>query len=320
MFGKYAGWARSALERGDAARARGHVSKLRELNPESPEVAELEAGIARLENEAAELEPGRVFRDCPSCPEMVVVPAGTFSMGSPTSEEGRFSTEGPVRRVTIAEPFAVGKYEVTRGEFSRFVEATGHSTGDSCRTLEGGEWEDRRDHGWRNPGYRQDGRHPVACVNWDDAKAYARWLSEETGESYRLLSEAEWEYAARAGTATRYSWGDEVGRNRANCQECGSRWDDESTAPAGSFAANGFGLHDMHGNVQEWVEDCSNDGYAGAPSDGSAWTQGFCSVRVLRGGSWDFPAWILRSANRLRLGTGERTDFIGFRVARTLAR
>ena len=147
----------------------------------------------------------------------------------------------------------------------------------------------------------------------------------EDGGTYRLLSESEWEYAARAGTTTRYHWGDDIGRNRANCQVadnysdyCGDSW--EYTAPVGSFTANGFGLHDMHGNVWEWVEDCWNDSYAGAPSDGSAWESGGCGARVLRGGSWvSFPR-ILRAANRGGVGTGNRDGILGFRVARTLAR
>ncbi len=266
-----------------------------------PAVAALLQGMTLAEFREGR-RPGRTFRDCDVCPEMVVVSAGAFSMGSPASEEGRFSTEGPVRRVTIAEPFAVGRYEVTFAEWDACAAAGG------C----GGYRPD--DKGWG----RDD--RPAINVSWDDAKAYVRWLSEKTGESYRLLSEAEWEYAARAGTATRYSWGDEVGRNRANCRGCGSRWDGESTAPVGSFAANGFGLHDMHGNVWEWVEDCWNRLYRGAPSDGTAWTAGVCSRRVLRSGSWFKVPKVLRSASRIWLGTSIRNDDYGFRVARTFAR
>ncbi|MDE0342456.1 MAG: SUMF1/EgtB/PvdO family nonheme iron enzyme [Deltaproteobacteria bacterium] len=143
-------------------------------------------------------------------------------------------------------------------------------------------------------------------------------LSAQTGAEYRLPSEAEWEYAARAGTTTRYSWGNEIGVNRANCDGCGSRWDDSQTAPVRSFRANGFGLHDMHGNVYEWVADCLNGSYVGAPSDGSAWLRGNCGMRVLRGGSWDFNPWNLRAANRSRITTDDRDYDVGFRVARTL--
>ena len=173
-------------------------------------------------------------------------------------------------------------------------------------------------------GYRPDdrgwgrGRRPVINVSWEDAQAYVRWLSRETGQGYRLLSEAEWEYVARAGSRTAYHWGGDIGRNRANCRRCGSRWDDKRTAPAGSFAANEFGLHDVHGNVWEWVEDCWNASYRGAPEDGSAWESGDCRLRVMRGGSWDYRPSYLRSALRIRSSAANRNFQLGFRVARTL--
>ena len=176
--------------------------------------------------------------------------------------------------------------------------------------------------GGYRPGDRGWGRGsgPVIRVSWSDVQAYVAWLSGKTGEAYRLLSEAEWEYAARAGTTTRYHWGDDIGRNRANCvgDRCGDSW--EFTAPVGSFGANGFGLHDVHGNVWEWVEDCWNGSYAGAPSDGSAWESGNCDRRVLRGGSWVNIPRDLRAAVRGRIDTGDRSSISGFRVARTLAR
>ena len=232
---------------------------------------------------------------------MVVVPAGSFTMGSPASEDGRADWEGPQRQVRIGKPFAAGKYEVTFAEWDACVAAGG------CR----GHRPD--DMGWGR------GRRPVVNVSWDDAQAYVGWLSRRTGQEYRLLSESEWEYAARAGTRARYHWGDSVGRNRANCGGCGSRWDYERTAPAASFPANGFGLHDMHGNVGEWVEDCWHDSYAGAPSDGSAWTtSGMFSWRVYRGGAWNFIPGYLRAAGRGASDTGSRDDSLGFRVARTL--
>ena len=244
---------------------------------------------------------GETFRDCPECPEMVVVPAGSFTMGSPPSEEDRFDNEGPVRRVTFAEPFAVGVYEVTFAEWDACV------SGGGC----GGYRPD--DEGWGR------GNRPVINVSWKDARAYVAWLSEKTGEEYRLLSESEWEYAARAGTTTRYSWGDRVGSNRANCGRnyCGDSW--EYTAPVGSFAANEWGLRDMHGNVGEWVEDCWNGSYAGAPSDGRAWVSGECGSRVLRGGAWYNYPWLLRSARRVGFDSGYRSNYLGVRVARTLA-
>ena len=156
-------------------------------------------------------------------------------------------------------------------------------------------------------------------VSWHDAVAYVQWLSDKTGESYRLPSEAEWEYAARAGSKKKYSWGNDIGHNRANCDGCGSQWDDKRTAPVGSFSPNAWGLYDMHGNLWEWVQDCWNDTYQGAPADGSAWTRGDCSLRVLRGGSWGGKPGNLRAAYRVRGTTGKRNNNIGFRVARTLA-
>ena len=244
--------------------------------------------------------PGTKFRDCPECPELVVVPSGSFEMGSPSSEYGRRDNEGPVHRVRIGRSFAVGVYEVTFGEW------------DACMSGGGCGGYRPSDESWGR------GRRPVINVSWEDAKAYVGWLSRKTGEEYRLLSESEWEYVARAGTRTAYWWGDGIGRNRANCEGCGSRWDDEQTAPVGSFSANGFGLYDVHGNVWELVEDCRNGSYAGAPVDGSAWESGECGRRVLRGGSWvDVPRG-LRSAYRVGVTSGNRGINGGFRVARTL--
>ena len=252
--------------------------------------------------EGARRDAGSVFRGCAECPEMVVVPAGEFMMGSPPSEKGRDGDEGPVHRVTVAVPFAVGVYEVTFEEWDACV------SGGGC----GGYRPD--DNGWGR------GRQPVFGVSWEDAQAYVAWLSREAGKEYRLLSEAEWEYAARAGTTTRYHWGDDIGRNRANCDDnrCGDGW--EVAAPVGSFAANGFGLHDVHGNVWEWVEDCWNGSYAGAPLDGSAWESGECDTRVVRSGGWNNNPRNLRAANRYGFDTGDRLNINGFRVSRTLAR
>ena len=244
--------------------------------------------------------PGKTFRDCPQCPVMVSLPTGSFTMGSPAHEEGRRDDEGPQHRVTIRRAFAVGKYEVTFAEWDACVAASVCSYRPS-------------DEGWGR------GHRPVINVSWHDAKEYVGWLSRRTGKRYRLLSEAEWEYAARAGTRTRYHWGNSVGRNRANCDRCGSRWDNDRTAPVGSFGANRFGLHDMHGNVAEWVEDCWHDNYRGAPSDGRARTSGGNNcLRVERSGSWYNSPKVLRSAFRFGDWTGKRNSGVGFRVARTL--
>lgn len=281
----------------------------------------------------APYEPRDTFRDCAECPEMVVVPFGSFMMGSPEAEKGREDDEGPRHRVAIAQPFAIGVHEVTRGEFAAFVEATGHDTGNSCYTWEGG-WKLVEGRNWRSPGFAQTDDHPVVCLSWDDAKAYVAWLSGQTRADYRLLSEAEWEYATRADSSSRRFWGNDLddaeGCAFANGADLTAK-DEFSgwtvmncrdgyvhTAPVGTFATNDFGLHDPLGNAWEWVEDCWNDSYAGAPADGTAWTSGDCGRRVLRGGSWgDFPRY-LRSAYRSWSDADFRINFGGFRVARTL--
>ena len=266
----------------------------------------------------AQMAAGKAFRDCPECPQMVVIPAGSFLMGSPESEEGRYDYEGPVHRVEIGEPFAVGAYEVTRDEYGAFVSETGHG-GKGCLGLTGDDWK-RDTFNWRNPLFdwgrprdSQTGRDPVVCVSWEDAQAYVEWLSRKTREEYRLLSEAEWEYAARAGTTTRYSFGDEVTESDANY-----RGNIGKTQPVGSYGANGYGLYDMHGNVREWVEDCWNDNYEGAPTDGKAWESGDCGRRVLRGGSWSNAPLRFRAAYRFKHDTGICFIDYGFRVARVL--
>ena len=260
--------------------------------------------VAELANADAAwgLEAGDSFSDALSSGgqglEMVVIPPGRLRMGC-VSGQDCLDREQPVHEVTIPEAFAVSVYEVTFAQWDACVVSGG------C----GGYRPD--DEGWGR------GTRPVMDVSWDDAQAYVSWLSSQTGEAYRLLSESEWEYVARAGTSTAYSWGNAIGSNRANCGvDCGDQW--ENTAPVGSFQANAFGVHDMHGNVWEWVEDCRNDSYAGAPSDGSAWRSGDCSWRVLRGGSWDFNPRHLRSADRDWYPSGNRNDSYGFRVARTL--
>ncbi len=246
-------------------------------------------------------QPGEAFRDTlrsgGTGPEMVVIPAGSFRMGC-ISGVGCYNDEKPVHQVTIPQAFAVGKYEVTFAEWDACVSAGGCSH--------------RPDDRWGR------GRHPVIRVSWDDAQSYVRWLSQQTGASYRLLSESEWEYVARAGSSTAYSWGSQIGSGRANCDGCGSQWDNSQTAPVGSFSPNAFGLHDMHGNVWEWVQDCWNESYNGGPSDGSAWQSGNCFRRVLRGGSWNIRPRHLRSANRIGYPSDDRSYLFGFRVARTL--
>ena len=322
-----------ASRRGDVAGLRAARAAGADMENEVRRAREMvESGdrILRAWREDFPWKKGVLVRDCDGCPEMVLIPSRSFTMGSPSSEEGRYKNEGPQRRVTIGSAFAIGRYEVTRGEYERFASETGHSSGDSC-WVHSGSWKERSGLDWKNPGFGQSDEHPVTCVSWSDAKAYVRWLSRKTGKEYRLLSEAEWEYVARAGTQTARYWGEsaedqcrhgngadsasgDFGSGKAQCDDGYSR-----TAPAGSFVENAFGLHDMLGNVWEWVEDCWNDSYAGAPAGRRAWESGNCSRRVLRGGSWFSIPNFLRSASRLGFETGNRSYNFGFRVARTLA-
>ena len=238
-----------------------------------------------------------IHQDCENCPRMVRIDGGTFIMGSPSHERGRYDSEGPPHSVNIAEAFAMSIYEVTRREFEHFAKETNRAVGASCWSAE--TWSMADGLNWRNPGYDQADSHPVACVGWHDAQAYVTWLSGKTGHTYRLPSEAEWEYAARAGTQTANYWGDgeteqcayangvSKGMKFSWSASLGVECDDgyEGTAPVGSFKPNGFGLYDMIGNVWEWTQDCWTQKYNGAPIDGEAWEWEGCDKRVLRGGS-----------------------------------
>ena len=284
----------------------------------------------------------QVQRDCPQCPEMMRIPPGSFLMGT-TAEEDRLAgvpvdrptKSQPQHRIAIGYAWSLGKYEVTRGEFAAFVKATGRAMPTTCTAWQNDKWETIQGKHWMSPGFEQTDRHPVVCVTWDDARAYAAWLSRTTGKAYRLPTEAEWEYAARAGTDSTYYWGgsaqdacayenvaDFVAADKMNwardsafifkCQD-GYAY----TAPVGSFPVNAFGLHDMLGNAWEWVEDCWNDTYAGAPTGGRAWLTGDCERHAVRGGSWYGANWLARSGGRSRASAAFRMDDLGFRVART---
>ncbi|MFL2686995.1 MAG: formylglycine-generating enzyme family protein [Alphaproteobacteria bacterium] len=234
------------------------------------------------------MEPGAVFKDCETCPEMVVIPAGSLKMGGKGSWK-----EKPVYEVKIGYSFAVGKYEVTQAEWEAVM--------------------------GKNPSEFKGARKPVENVSWEDAKSFVKKLSEQTGKEYRLLSESEWEYMARAGSTTKYPWGDEIDSSKAKYKIKGS---EKGTVPVGSYSANAFGVYDTVGNVWEWVEDCWHKTYKDAPIDGSAWLsagEGDCKERVRRGGSWYNRPGVLHSANRSRSNATRRLNFIGFRIARTLA-
>jgi formylglycine-generating enzyme required for sulfatase activity len=261
--------------------------------------APAEPAEARRANEL----PG--FRDCPDCPEMIRLAAGGFTMGSPPTEPDRDKNEGPQHSVTLPA-FYLGKYDITFDEWDACAAANACSRHPD-------------DKGWGR------GRHPVIDVSWEDVQQYLTWLSGKAGHAYRLPSEAEWEYAARAGTGSAYWWGDDIGAGRAACKGCGSQWDGKGTAPVGSFAPNPWDLYEMLGNVSQWTADCWHDDYSGAPADGSAWEDkgsswigsGGCGRRVARGGSKDDKPRDLRAAARVRMRAGSRDNFRGFRVARS---
>jgi len=261
----------------------------------------------------AAVEPGaaaRAFRDCPVCPDMVVLPAGEFMMGSPESERGRGSNEGPQRKVTFRQPFAMGRHEVTFAQW------------DAC-AAEGACKHQPGDETWGR------GKRPAINVSWHDATQFVAWLSRKTGKAYRLPTEAEWEYAARGVTKASephppFSTGSSINYKQANYDANFVYADGkmgvyrQKTVDVGTFRANAFGLYDMHGNVWEWVGDCYRDSYKGAPTDGSAVTGSDCSLRILRGGAWNYYPQLLRSAYRYATAPEIRLDMVGFRVARSL--
>ena len=270
-----------------------------------------------------------VILDAPFAPRMVVIPAGEFTMGSPPTEPGRAADEGPRRRVRIGYPFAVSMFPIIVGEYTRFVDETGRESSGSCSTLESGQFRTVEGRDWRNPGFPQTVISPVTCIDFNDATAYVAWLSQKTGQKYRLLSEAEYEYVNRAGTTTAYWWGNDVAAACAFAN--GLDQDGQSalpsstantcrdahvfTSPVGTFKSNAFGLHDTAGNVSSWTADCYGD-YSAAPVDGSARTGPDCGTRALRGGSWASAD--LRSASRRGYSPSSVVARHGFRVARAL--
>jgi len=250
---------------------------------------------ASAQSAAPDMTPGSFFIDCEVCPEMVVVPSGSFVMGS----DGRHKYERPAHTVTIAKPFAMGIYEVTFDEWQACFE-------------EGGCARIPDDHKWGR------GRRPVMNITWFETQPFVQWLSKKTGHTYRLPTEAEWEYAARGGTTTEFWWGDEVGKNLANCRNCESQWSKKGSAPVGSFAPNPFGLYDVHGNEWEWMADCWFPTHEGAPSDGSVRLEDNCQYRTMRSGSWYYYSKNIRSAWRFRNDARVKSYGIGMRVLREL--
>ncbi len=279
-------------------------------------------------------KPGERFKECADCPTMVVLPAGQSVVGAPAEairSGDAASDQGPQHRIVIGAPFAVSETEVTLGEYRQFVAETGRKPPPGCTIFNDGfAWSPEAD--FERPGYTQTADYPVVCVSFDDARAYADWLSQKTGARYRLLSEAEWEYAARAGSDTTYSFGEDASdfcryaniadlaasevHNGWRVVDCNDGY--AGAAPTGSFEANAFGLADMQGNVWEWVADCWHGSFELAPIDGSAWTEdGDCERRVVRGGGWDVGPTDARISLRGKLPANDRHSFYGFRVART---
>jgi formylglycine-generating enzyme required for sulfatase activity len=250
-------------------------------------------------------------------PEMVRIPAGSFRMGDIQGTGG--NDEKPVHEVSV-KSFAMGRYPITVGEFRQFVEATHYKTeaekGDGAYVRKDGKWGQVEDANWRNPYFPQEDNQPVVCVSWNDAVAYIEWLTEQTGKQYSLPTEAEWEYAARAGTETDYWWGNDIGKNKANCSRSGSQWSGQQTSPVGSFKANPFGLYDTVGNVWEWTGSEYEDKYNGKELE--CLSKNHANIRVLRGGSWYNVPYNARAAYRSRNNPDNRNFGCGCRVvART---
>jgi len=299
----------------------------------APVLSSPPAAVAAVAGGAAVPSPGTSIQDCAECPELVAVPAGEYTMGSGPKERLREPDEEPAHRVRIGGSVAVGKFEVTRAQYAVFVKETGRQHEPGCNSTRGGFFHKNPKATWQNPGFEQKDNEPAVCVSWDDARAYVGWLSKTAAKQYRLLSEAEWEYIARAGSTGSRHWAETD--DAAACRYASVA--DKSlksvspaapmfpcsdgfvhTSPVGRFPANAFGVHDMLGNVWEWVEDCWNEGYAGAPDLAAPRLSGSCSERVFRGGGWNSPPSTLRVAYRDRASKDERHENIGFRVARSL--
>jgi formylglycine-generating enzyme required for sulfatase activity len=260
--------------------------------PGLPQGAPVPAAAAAAATVTSKATAGSEINDCPACPVLVSIPSGSFTMGSNSSDP----SERPAHQVAIGVPFAIGKYELTVQQWNACAEA-----GACARLAQGAQ-----------------PNAPMRDVSWDDAQVYVKWLSTTSGKPYRLPTEAEWEYAARGGTATRYWWGEQMVPAKANCKDCGQPWRVDGPANIGSFAANAYGLHDMNGSVWEWVADCWHNSYKDAPADGRTWETPNCNVRVIRGGSWREGANYMVSSTRFKYDASVRHSQNGFRVARSI--
>ncbi|MFM9488388.1 dihydropyoverdine dehydrogenase [Pseudomonas monachiensis] len=258
--------------------------------------------------------PGKVFKDCRNCPEMVVLPAGTFTMGTPDDEVGREPDEGPMHEVTFDKSFAMSRYQITAGEWAQYMKETGI-------TLPDGDTRPGRACTNGKPSYPQDPRQPAVCMNFAEVSAYVAWLSMKTGQHYHIVSEAQREYAARAGSKGAFPFPFDPGTEYSIATHANTYGPTDGysySSPVGSYPANAFGLYDMHGNVYEWIADCYHPDYVGAPTDGSAWTEPNCDTLRIRGNDWGEAPVFSRSGNRNDIDPQTRGDWIGFRVVRTL--
>lgn len=283
----------TARTRPGGSTSSGAITYPSEGKPSAPATAATAAAAAAATAPATTARGGEL-RDCPTCPVLIALSPGGFTMGSSTSDPA----ERPPHHVNIGQPFAIGKYEVTVEQWNACADAS------ACPKIgtNGSEAKNA----------------PIRDVSWDDAQQYVAWLSKSTGKSYRLPTEAEWEFAARGGTSSAYWWGDQMKKGNANCKDCGDPWSQEAPASVGSFAANPYGLHDMNGSVWEWVGDCWHSSYKGAPADGRAWDENGCTARVIRGGSWREGAPYMVSSTRFKYSTSVRQSQNGFRVARDM--
>ncbi|PBI99411.1 formylglycine-generating enzyme family protein [Pseudomonas sp. ACN5] len=258
--------------------------------------------------------PGKVFKDCRNCPEMVVLPAGTFTMGTPDDEVGREPDEGPMHEVTFDKPFAMSRYQITADEWNQYMKETGI-------TLPDGDTRPGRACTNGKPSYPQGPRQPAVCMNFAEVSAYVAWLSMKTGQHYHIVSEAQREYAARGGSTGAFPFPFDPGTEYSIATHANTYGPTDGysySSPVGSYPANAFGLYDMHGNVYEWIADCYHPDYVGAPTDGSAWTEPDCDTLRIRGNDWGEAPVFSRSGNRNDIDPQTRGDWIGFRVVRSL--
>ena len=310
----------------DGSGEKNGASLMKQIGKTVGEQAERVQSAVGLGSGPTEKKPASsVFRDCPSCPEMVAVAAGEFLMGSSPAQSGAADgRENPQHKVKISS-FSAGRFAVTRGQFAEFIKATNYTTdaqrNAGCFVLQAKGWAIEPQGSWRNPGFKQADDHPAVCISWNDTQAYVAWLSTLTQKKYRLLTEAEREYATRAASTGAYWWGDSITPEQANYRTADAGTDKtawrKATVAVNQFAANPMGFYNVHGNVGEWVQDCEHDNYRSAPADGSAWTQNCVSTkRMMRGGGWVSDAEGLRSASRAGFSADLASHAGGFRVAR----